>query len=189
MPIKLIRYYVSNIPNKKLHIGCGSVRLQGWINVDIHPAAPLILDIKHKLPIRSDSIQLIHTEHVIEHLTLQEALGFFSEAKRILKKGGTIRIAMPDLDDIVNAYIDDWKKLDWVHWQGHQFIGSNAEMMNIAFRWWGHKYLYNKHELERRLRQAGFTEISFCDHGSSSLEEFCSLETRVDSTLIAEATK
>jgi predicted SAM-dependent methyltransferase len=62
-------------------------------------------------------------------------------------------------------------------------------MINIAFRWWGHEHLYNREELERALREAGFSKFKFPEHGQSDLDDLRGLETRQDSKLIAEAVK
>ena len=62
-------------------------------------------------------------------------------------------------------------------------------MMNIAFRWWGHRHLYNREELERALKVAGFTNIRFNASGQSQHPLLRGLETRLDSKLIAEAVK
>ena len=86
---------------------------------------------------------------------------------------------MPDLDDIVDGYMNDWRRFDWVRWPGYEFIGMKAEMINIAFRWWGHQYLYNREELrDVACTQAGFNAITYCDHGESEHQDLMNLEMR-----------
>ncbi len=96
---------------------------------------------------------------------------------------------MPDLDDIVNGYTNDWRRFDWLRWPRHEFIKTRAEMLNIVFDWWGHRYLYNREELERRLREVGFSNILFFDMGQSEHAALKNLETRDDSRLVAEEIK
>jgi predicted SAM-dependent methyltransferase len=74
-----------------------------------------------------------------------------------LKPDEVMRIAMPDLAKAVNKYLrinpkkdTDPKKL------GLEFIKTRAERINSAFRWWGHKWIYDWEELERRIKEAGF---------------------------------
>jgi predicted SAM-dependent methyltransferase len=62
-------------------------------------------------------------------------------------------------------------------------------MLNIAFRWWGHQWLYDKDELYRRLEEAGFKNICDCKWGESSNLELRKKESRKDSQLICEAIK
>lgn len=189
MPVRLASYYLDRNRPTRLHVGCGKVKLQGWINADLDPRAQLVINIKHHLPFPGNHLDRIYSEHVLEHVPVESGLVFLKEAHRTLKSGGVVRIAMPDLDDIVDGYTHDWRRFDWIHWPGHEFIETKAEMINIAFRWWGHLYLYNSEELERRLREAGFSTITFCDHGNSSHHDLRNLETRTDSRLVVEATK
>lgn len=172
-----------------LHIGCGDNKFDGWINADITPTADLIVFLQKKLPFRNDSLQLIYSEHVLEHVSYETALHFVSEASRVLGKGGIMRIAMPDLDTLVNQYQNNWREADWVNWPEFSFIETPAQMINIAFRWWGHQHLYNREELERLLTSAGFSDIKFVKLGESKNEQLANLETRPDSLLIAEVRK
>lgn len=62
-------------------------------------------------------------------------------------------------------------------------------MLNIAFRWWGHRWLYDREELHRRLGEAGFDRLEDVAPGQSTRPELRNLETRPDSLLVCEATK
>ena len=72
---------------------------------------------------------------------------------------------------------------------GLTHIKTRAERINIAFRDWGHKWLYDREELERRLKEAGFVNIKFCNLRESDYPELRNLETRDESILIAECVK
>lgn len=176
---------------EKLHVGCGKNRFKGWINADISPSADAIIFLQKKLPFKDASLELVYSEHVIEHISYEIALRFVTDAKRVLKKGGVLRIAMPDLDVLVEQYREDWRSADWVNWPEFSFIETRAQMINIAFRWWGHKYLYNREELTKLLKEAGFEDenIRFCELGESTTKELEGIESREDSLLIAEAYK
>lgn len=50
------------------------------------------------LPFKSESVAAIHTSHVLEHLSDIENDHFFSESRRILTKGGVLRVIVPDLE-------------------------------------------------------------------------------------------
>ena len=96
---------------------------------------------------------------------------------------------MPDLDDLIDGYQNDWQRFDWIGWPEFSFIETKAEMINIAFRWWGHKHLYNRAELKRALLKAGFHCFQFERIGESQYDDLKGLETRIDSKLIVEAIK
>lgn len=83
------------------------------------------------------------------------------EAYRVLRPKGALRVAMLGLDDLVDTYQNNWRCMDWVKCPEFAFIQTRAEMTYIAFRWWGHQHLYNRGELQRDLRNAGFCDIRF----------------------------
>ena len=173
----------------KLHIGCGEVYLNNWINIDFEsPKADLIHDLRKPLPYENGSVDLIHNEHFIEHLTAEEGVEFLKDMHRIIKPGGVIRIATPDLDYLAFKYWFGWKKQDWIENYGYSHIQTKAEMMNAVFHYWGHKWLYNFEELNRRLTEAGFKKIQRVKYRQSKNPHLKNLETRKDSKLIVEAT-
>ena len=173
-----------------LHIGCGETYFDGWINIDIDSdISDLNHDVRKSLPYEDNSADFIYHEHFIEHLTSEEGVVFLKETHRILKKNGIMRIATPDLDYIVFRYIYRWKHQAWIKVYGYSHIQTRAEMMNICFRDWGHQYLYNKEELDRRLRESGFKKIYKQKFNKSKYPELRNRETRRDSRLIFEAEK
>ena len=97
---------------------------------------------------------------------------------------------MPSLDNLIeSSYLNTWQDADWLSWPQYRFIKTRAEMINIAFRWWGHKWLYDREELYRRLHEAGFDNIIDCEWGQSNLPLLSGLETRKESKLICQAMK
>lgn len=173
----------------KLNVGCGKVKLSGWVNIDIEPGADLVMDVRKGLLFDNNSVDFIYCEHVLEHLTFEEGERVLREFKRCLARGGRMRIAMPDLDYVIKKYNTDWKNQDWLSWPGFKFIESRGQMINISFRWWGHKYLYNEEDLRNQLIKVGFKKIMDCEWNKSNNIELCNLETRKDSKLIMEAEK
>jgi predicted SAM-dependent methyltransferase len=175
---------------RKLHVGCGDVYLEGWINVDSeYEKADLIHDLRKPLPYEDNSVDYIYSEHFIEHLSIQEGLKVLSDFHRVLKKGGILRIATPNLDYVMFRYFFFWKKQAWIMKYNFDGIQTKAEMINICFREWGHQYLYNREELERRLRQTGFKKIYKVKFKKSKYPELRNKETRKESRLILEAKK
>lgn len=173
----------------KLNIGCGKAKFPGWVNVDIEPGADLVVDVRKGLPFDDESVHFIYNEHFLEHLTFEEGEKVLREFWRCLKKEGVLRIAMPDLDYIIDKYITSWREQDWLSWPEYRFIETRGEMLNIWFRWWGHKYLYNAEDLRNRLTRVGFQKIRRCEWNKSNYPELSALETRKDSILIMEAEK
>jgi predicted SAM-dependent methyltransferase len=175
---------------RKLQIGSGGNRLDGWINADIVPGAEVIVFLERRLPFRDAALDRIYLEHVLEHVEYADAIRFLKEARRVLAPSGVLRIAVPDLEDLVRGYVnDDWRRFDWVNWPEHSFIRTRAQMINIGFRWWGHRHLYDREEMVRALTEAGFTDFEFTLHGQSRHANLRGLETRTESTLIVDVTR
>jgi predicted SAM-dependent methyltransferase len=171
----------------RICLGSGAAPLAGWVNVDMDAAAPVRLDLRYPLPIDDASASLIYSEHVIEHLSLEDGLALLRECRRVLREDGVLRIATPDLDALVRSYLGDWRAQDWVNWPGHEWIDTRARMLNVSFREWGHQHLYDHEELTARLAAAGFAEKRRCAIGESPTPGLAGLETRADSLLIVEA--
>jgi predicted SAM-dependent methyltransferase len=175
----------------KLHIGCGTVYLDGWVNIDLDaPKADLLLDITKGLPLGQGSARIIYHEHVMEHITVDQGAFCLKDWFRVLEPGGVVRIATPDLAYVVEKYMgDDWREQSWLKLPEYAFIKTRAEMLNVSMRWWDHQYLYDGEELERRMREAGFKTVRRCEYGKSTVPELANLETREDSKLILEGVR
>lgn len=183
--------------NKKimLNLGCGTDYKDGWINIDNNSDSNIgKLDINHDLrnplPFEDNSVDYIFNEHFIEHLTVEEGQNAIKDMMRVLKPGGVVRFATPDLEVTIDKYLNVPIDKDPVIKKfGLDFIKTRAERINIGFRSWGHKWIYDWEELERRLREAGCENIERVKLRKSKHVELNNLETRDESTLIAEVTK
>ena len=172
----------------RLCLGSGRAPLQGWTNLDRDPPADVILDLRRGFPLPAGSVARIYSEHLIEHLTLEEGAALLRECRRVLAPEGILRFATPDLADIVRDYSTGWQRHAWVKWPEYSWIDTGTRMVNVAMRAWEHQYLYDEPELTLRLREAGFAAIMRCAIGASDHLDLRGLETREDSGLILEAT-
>lgn len=177
-----------------LHVGCGSNRFPGWIHLDGNwflQGVDLLWDLRWGLPFPDRSLDSIYSEHVLEHLDVRDGVRYLAECHRVLKPQGVVRTAMPCLASVVASYVaTDWKAgQDWLTWPEYGFIATRAEMLNIAMRWWEHRWLYDEEELHRRHRDAGFRRFHDVAWGLSEYPHLSNRETRKDSRLICEAVK
>lgn len=174
----------------KLNLGCGDVHLDGWVNIDLDSdKADIRHDLAKPLPYDDNTVDFIYSEHFIEHLTLKQGLALLRECRRVLKPGGVVRVATPNLSYLLFRYFFFWKWQSWFKKYGYEWIGTNAEMVNVAFSTWGHQYLYNGKELARRLKEVGFVNVRRVKLRKSRYTELRKLETRKESRLIMEAVK
>jgi len=86
---------------KKLHLGCGYNKLKDYINVDRYDFCKpdVVQDLDKEWIWENDSIDHIKIHFVLEHIDYRH---FFTEAYRVLKKGGTIDIKVPNGLDFTN---------------------------------------------------------------------------------------
>jgi predicted SAM-dependent methyltransferase len=177
----------------KLHLGCGKVKFDGWINIDLEEkldTVDIVWNVSDGLPFEDGSCQMIYHEHMLEHLPVEKGVFLLRECHRVLQVGGVLRVAMPSLDVLLEkANSENWRDQDWLTWPEYQFIQTRAEMLNISFRWWGHQWLYDREELHRRLHEAGFRQVRDVEWSYSDVPELKKRETRKDSLLICEAWK
>lgn len=100
----------------KLDLGSGPTPLDGYQGIDIegYPPVPgqhlgvtaFRLDRGYEWPFKDDSIEALHSSHLIEHLPAQSTLGgkdilahFFEEAWRVAAPGALFTLRWPSLID------------------------------------------------------------------------------------------
>lgn len=107
------------------------------------------LDLTRPFPFGDGSIDAVLASHVLEHLTVGEAERCVGEIRRVLRPGGVVRIAVPDLDVVVGEYdpADPDAFLDGLL-QGRERSTSRHR------HWWN----YNETSLRDLIRRAGFAD-------------------------------
>jgi predicted SAM-dependent methyltransferase len=155
----------------KLQLGCGPYIKEGFINYDLNPGpGGIVHDLTKPLPHPDNSVDLIFSEHFIEHITREQAVGLLKESYRVLKPGGKIRITTPDLRIITKDYLD--RKID--RWKGGWEPATPAQMMNYGLTSWGHQFTYDKEELAMAFREAGFKAPYLAPHGELEIRAWFS---------------
>jgi len=93
---------------RMLNIGCGSHYHPAWTNIDIRSNSMEVTehDVRRGLPLHDRSFDVVYHSHIIEHMTPRDALTLLRECARVLRPGGIIRIATPDLEALARVYLD-----------------------------------------------------------------------------------
>jgi predicted SAM-dependent methyltransferase len=89
-----------------LNLGCWHRHIPGWVHIDLcdmpHIDHKTSID---KLPMFADgSVDLIYSSHSFEYFDRQQAVAVLAEWRRVLKPGGTLRLAVPDFDALLQVY-------------------------------------------------------------------------------------
>lgn len=90
-----------------LNLGCGQRFHDAWINLDLHPLNPSVRrgDVTQPLPFADASFDAVYHSHLLEHLPRDRALPFLRECRRVLRPGGILRLAIPNLEAIARLYL------------------------------------------------------------------------------------
>lgn len=80
--------------------------------MDFVATAPCVRahDLRLGIPYADESFDVVYHSHLLEHFPKKAAPPFLRECRRVLKRGGIIRIAVPDLEKIARAYIEAFEK-------------------------------------------------------------------------------
>jgi SAM-dependent methyltransferase len=99
---RIVDTYVREHGVRKLQVGSGDNPLPGWLNTDLDPALPAViyLDALEPFPFDDQLFDYVFSEHMIEHVSYLGGLGMLHECFRILKPGGSLRIATPNIEQI-----------------------------------------------------------------------------------------
>ena len=143
----------------RLHLGSGDHHLAGWINIDrdASTGVDVAADLTQEMPLRSDSVDLIHSEDFIEHIDEADGKLALRECHRVLRTGGVLRLLTPDLRAIVEeVYLRrNPHHLRWC--RTYLEAGDPCQALNMHMRMSGdHRFLYDEEHLTTLLREIGF---------------------------------
>ena len=145
----------------KLHLGSGKRYIPGFVHVDINkfPHVDFVHDIRTLPMIKRNSVELIYFCHGIEYFDRLEIKNVLKEWKRVLKKGGTLRLAVPNFEALIKAY-KKYNELDKVigPLYGRWEITQKNKTLVIY-----HKTVYDFKSIKKVLKDAGFTNIKRYD--------------------------
>ena len=135
---------------KKLHLGSGDKILPGFLNVDMRDVPGVDIsgfDVADLSRFESNSFELIYACHVLEHLPRPKTFPTLLEWNRVLKKGGILRVAVPDWDATVEIYrrTSDYENLlNWIYggrdYEGNEhhrqftFTGLKTMLIEAGFK-------------------------------------------------------
>lgn len=182
---KIISNYIANHTIKKLQIGAQGSPINNWLNVDILPKTKdtAYMDATKKFPIASNTFDFMFAEHMIEHISFDDAQFMLKECYRILKPNGVIRLATPNLDTMIKLLQDpsNPKHIEYISYYVKKFYGPNypnlpALQINKLFYGFHHCFIHNYESLKFILETAGFTNIVKCSVGISKHDELNNIE-------------
>jgi predicted SAM-dependent methyltransferase len=166
----------------KLHIGAGEQRLEGWLNIDIHPAQ-LAMNVLRPLPFADGSVRTVFVSHLLEHLYYpRDVRGFLGELRRALRPGGRVRIVVPDIEKCIEAYTQHdaqffaSRRETWSWWPENptrleDFLAYSGAGPEPGLLFESHKYGYDFETLRKVLEECGFAGVERSEFMASTHAE------------------
>lgn len=163
--------FLAHLPAGDLlvNLGCGHRPIKGWINVDRArgPQVQVVWDLTTALPFPDLSCSAIFSEHLIEHVTREQAASLIEECYRMLKPGGVLRVSTPDAERYLRSYCGDGEFLR--HANFAEPVETPLERINQMMREYGqHLWVYDAESLILLLGKAGFRTARRSEFGNSA---------------------
>jgi predicted SAM-dependent methyltransferase len=174
---------------RRLNWGCGPSPAPGWVNADRRaaPGVELVGDIRDGLAAPDGAFDYATSIHALQELPCLDLVPALRELRRVLRPGGWIRLALPDLERAIRAYLRQDAGYFFVPDDDARSLGGK---LNIQMTWYGSsRSLFTADYTEELLRAAGFTAVHRCRFRQtrSPYPEIVELDDRERETLFTEA--
>ena len=179
------------MPVTRLNIGCGKFPRPGWINLDnkVRPGVDCVADLRADLPFPERSVDYAVAIHVLPHIPLAALPAALARIRRVLKPGGVLRLALPDLEKAIEAH----RRRD-----ASYFAIPDAQWKSLGAKlvaqivWHNDLVTPFTYDLAAEaLEKAGFASVQRCEFRQtrSRFPEIATLDNRERESFFVEATK
>lgn len=206
----------------RVNAGCGATPTPGWVNLDNslvvrlgqwRVAAALLMTIRpqtrafvrairdrrvtyanvaRRIPFPRNSVEVLYSSHMIEHLDQPEALRFLAEARRVLAPNGIIRLAVPDLARHVQSYTRNGDANALISALGLASQRPRGLWQRVRAATIGprqHLWMYDGASISALLTAAGFSDAQVLPAGQTAIVDPgpLDLHEREDESVYVEA--
>jgi predicted SAM-dependent methyltransferase len=133
-----------------------------------------------RLPLQDSSVDTVYSCHMLEHLSTAKARAFLAEARRVIRPGGVVRLAVPDLRRLATEYLAEGNADRFLKrtllvadhaslrsWLAQAFVGPRH-----------HQWMYDRDSLSALLVNTGFDSPRVCAPGETMIENPGALDLR-----------
>jgi predicted SAM-dependent methyltransferase len=146
------------------------------------------------VPLPDNSVEVLYSSHMLEHLDRVEAKRFLHEARRVLAPDGIVRLAVPDIKTLVQKYIDDGDADSFIESAymcvpRPRSVSERLSILLVGTR--HHQWMYDSRSLCKLLVESGFTDVMSVEVGHTQItnSEPLDLYERKDESIYVEAKK
>jgi predicted SAM-dependent methyltransferase len=154
------------------------------------PTNILIWNLRKPLPFPDSHFDCLYASHLLEHLYHNDGLALLKEGRRVLRPGGVIRIAVPDLQALAEDYVgdksspngrsriaaDQFQDAMLLRAKNRHGGGLLRSLYSSAQDLHSHKWLYDEESLFDALSSAGFGSIRRCQFLDSKIDAIRDVE-------------
>ncbi len=149
-------------------------------------------DAARRIPHDTGTVDAIYTSHMLEHLDRAEARSFLAECRRVLKPGGIVRLAVPDLRNAIDEYLqrsDADSFLLRLQFDLDKPRRPAARLRRMVSGGRGHHWMYDRDSLTALVVAAGFVKVEPAIAGRTRIVDpgRLDLDEREDDRLCLEA--
>tara|TARA_A100001011_G_C14147287_1_gene772447 strand:+ start:229 stop:873 length:645 start_codon:yes stop_codon:yes gene_type:complete len=154
--LKLKKYYLLVPLLKKLNL-LSRPQLR---NIEFNRKENIVFaDASKKFNFENNSVDVIYTSHMLEHLSRNSANHFIKECNRVLKKGGILRIVVPNIKKIIDDYLlkrdaDAFLERTLLVAPSLDSLKLKIQFFLVGYR--HHQWMYDGKSLQKLLFKNGF---------------------------------
>jgi len=189
----------------KINLGCGLSTADNWENIDgsptvliqklpvfgvffrlitspKFPASVKYGDVRTGLPFPNESVDIIYSSHMLEHLSLEDFRLALEEIQRILKPGGVFRSVIPDLEVSIKDYLACSNTNASSQFLRNTMLGVEKRPRGFLtkcrslFGNSNHLWMWDFKGIQEELKNAGFYDIRRSYFNDSQTVDFLEVE-------------
>ena len=131
-------------------------------------------DAARRIPHGAGTVDAIYASHMLEHLDRAEARSFLAECRRVLKPGGILRLAVPDLRTAAYQYLqmgDAESFMRRLQFDLDKPRGPVARLRRMLGGGRGHHWMYDRDSLVALVEGAGFVDVEPVEEGRTRIAD------------------
>jgi len=147
----------------KINLGCGERPMPGFVNLDSRRLPGVdVVAVLPELPFEDNTASYIYACCVLEHFRLNDARILLKECLRALKKGGILRLSVPDFLAIAEIYLKNRN----IYEVGGMLMGRQNYSENT------HYLVFDEVRITSMMMDAGFVNVRRYDWRTTEHSDF-----------------